>query len=141
MAFGVRRAPPKAPDTEPRPAIPYNMCGQDPDRRSRPGRLVLLLSNMAWTTPEGWLRPVACALFALGGLYLFRINRLLKSTPDEIRKLTGPRWVPEQLRAIYDKLDNEPIQYNDQLPLKLDRRYIVTGGNGEPKLIILIDPC
>ncbi|KAI1636108.1 hypothetical protein F4809DRAFT_663126 [Biscogniauxia mediterranea] len=62
--------------------------------------------------------------------YLIRVNQLLSQTPDELRKLSGPRWSPEQLRETYKRLQNNPISYKDKLPPRLHRRYIVTGGSG-----------
>ncbi|KAJ4258160.1 hypothetical protein NW762_008301 [Fusarium torreyae] len=63
-------------------------------------------------------------------LYLVRINHLLKSTPPEVRRLSNERWTPELLRKVYNDLEKHPVDYNNKLPPKLDRRYIVTGGNG-----------
>ncbi|KAI1489964.1 hypothetical protein F5X96DRAFT_679390 [Biscogniauxia mediterranea] len=62
--------------------------------------------------------------------YLIRVNQLLSQTPDELRKLSGPRWTPEQLRETYRRLQKTPINYKDKLPPRLHRRYIVTGGSG-----------
>ncbi|KAI0595925.1 hypothetical protein F4775DRAFT_604250 [Biscogniauxia sp. FL1348] len=62
--------------------------------------------------------------------YLVRVNQLLSQTPDEVRKLSGPRWTPEQLRETYKRLQKNPVNYKDKLPPRLHRRYIVTGGSG-----------
>ncbi|KAI1840051.1 hypothetical protein JX266_013742 [Neoarthrinium moseri] len=69
-------------------------------------------------------------ILAVALAYLFRINQLLKGTPDEIRKLSGSRWTADQLRTTYRRLEKKSIDYTDKLPPKLDRRYIVTGGSG-----------
>ncbi|KAI1137700.1 NAD(P)-binding protein [Hypoxylon sp. FL0543] len=63
-------------------------------------------------------------------LYFFRLNQLLSGTPDEVRKLSGSRWTPNQLRETYTRLQEKPIDYTEKLPPKLERRYIVTGGSG-----------
>ncbi|KAF5027614.1 hypothetical protein F66182_285 [Fusarium sp. NRRL 66182] len=63
-------------------------------------------------------------------LYITRLNSLLKSTPNEVQGLSSEPWTPELLRKTYDVLEETPIETNDQLPPKLNRRYIVTGGNG-----------
>ncbi|KAF4336104.1 cholesterol dehydrogenase [Fusarium beomiforme] len=63
-------------------------------------------------------------------LYLWHINRLLKETPREVGQLRGKPWTPEWLRQTYEALKKSPVGLNGRLPPKLDRRYIVTGGNG-----------
>ncbi|CAJ2509187.1 Uu.00g142130.m01.CDS01 [Anthostomella pinea] len=62
--------------------------------------------------------------------HLIHVNQLLSRTPDEVRKLSGPRWTPEQLKETYKRIKERPIDYTDKLPPKLERRYIVTGGSG-----------
>ena len=64
-------------------------------------------------------------------LYLLRIDQLLRRTPDEVKQLSGPRWTRAQLQKTYERLKETPISYNDKLPPKLDRRYVITGGSGE----------
>jgi hypothetical protein len=78
-----------------------------------------------------WLNWAPHAFIVALALYLFRLNQLLKGTPEEVRKLSGSRWTAEQLRKTYDRLSAHPVDYIDQLPPKLERRYIVTGGSGE----------
>lgn len=63
-------------------------------------------------------------------LYLLRTNRLLKETPHQVGRLRGEPWDPELLRKTYEALEKSPINFDECLPPKLDRRYIVTGGNG-----------
>ncbi|KAI5920538.1 hypothetical protein F4810DRAFT_682354 [Camillea tinctor] len=62
--------------------------------------------------------------------YLISVNQLLSQTPDEIRRLSGPRWTPQLLRETYERLRKTPFDYKDKLPPRLHRRYIVTGGSG-----------
>lgn len=74
-----------------------------------------------------------CSLVLLV-VYLVRINRLLSGTPEEVRRLSPIRWTKEMLLDTYKRLETRPITtetYADQLPPKLDRRYIVTGGSGK----------
>ncbi|OIW30702.1 NAD(P)-binding protein [Coniochaeta ligniaria NRRL 30616] len=78
--------------------------------------------------------PFWCSLILpLLVFYLFQINRLLSGTPDTVRRLSPARWTKEMLFETYKRLEKRPITidtYVDQLPPKLDRRYIVTGGSG-----------
>ncbi|KAI1756228.1 hypothetical protein F4782DRAFT_537989 [Xylaria castorea] len=62
--------------------------------------------------------------------YLLRVNRQLSGTPEEVRRLAGPRWTPDLLKKTYEKLQQHPIDYTHKLPPKLDRRYVITGGSG-----------
>lgn len=76
-------------------------------------------------------RVVLWAIFALSILYLTRINQLLRHTPEELKRLSGSRWTAKQLKKTYERLEENPIDYKDKLPPKLNRRYVVTGGSGE----------
>ncbi len=63
--------------------------------------------------------------------YLLRVNQQLSRTPEDVRRLAGPRWTPDLLQKTYERLRQHPIDYTHNLPPRLDRRYIVTGGSGE----------
>lgn len=66
--------------------------------------------------------------------YLVRLNQLLLSTPDEIKKAAPHRWTEDLLHDTYRRLEANPIttrSYAARIPPKLDRRYIVTGGSGK----------
>ena len=78
-----------------------------------------------------WVRAGVCVVAALVLLYLARVNVLLSDIPAEVRKLSGSRWTAQQLKSTYRQLQERPIDYQSQLPPRLERRYIVTGGNGE----------
>lgn len=67
----------------------------------------------------------------LAVLYVYRINILLKTVPDEVLRMAGPRWTADRLRETYDDLKKCGIDYTDRIPPKQNRRYIVTGGNGK----------
>jgi hypothetical protein len=81
--------------------------------------------------------PISHVVVALAGflvLYLVQLNRLLSSTPDDVRKLAPTRWTTRQLSQTYHRLEARPITtatYASRIPSRLDRRYIVTGGSGE----------
>ncbi|KAF4470721.1 cholesterol dehydrogenase [Fusarium albosuccineum] len=75
-----------------------------------------------------WLVLTALPIAAV--LYLIRLNRLLQGTPCEARKLLGPAWTSELLDDTYKRIFKSPIDYTNRLPPRLERRYIVTGGNG-----------
>ncbi|KAI9685812.1 MAG: hypothetical protein M1820_010726, partial [Bogoriella megaspora] len=77
-----------------------------------------------------WLMFSSFAIAALVLVYLFHINCLLKAVPSEVQKVSARRWTKEQLRSTYDDLNKHPVDYTSKIPPKLDRRYIVTGGNG-----------
>ncbi|KAI0095429.1 NAD(P)-binding protein [Hypoxylon sp. NC0597] len=77
-----------------------------------------------------WISTALWTLLAGLLLYLFRVNQLLSGTPDEVRKLSGSRWTPNQLKETYRRLQEKPIDYTNKLPPKLERRYVVTGGSG-----------
>ncbi|KAI0206629.1 hypothetical protein F4808DRAFT_1103 [Astrocystis sublimbata] len=62
--------------------------------------------------------------------YLVRLNWQLSGTPEQARRLRGPRWTTDLLKKTYERLDQHPIDYSHKLPPKLDRRYVVTGGSG-----------
>lgn len=88
---------------------------------------------MAWHFPLAfdWVDiGLYIATFVLA-TYLLHVNRLLRGVPDDVQALSGPQWEPQELKALYDELEKHPIDYTDNLPPRLDRRYIVTGGNGK----------
>lgn len=73
------------------------------------------------------------ALLISALLYLANLNRLLSKTPDDFKKLVSERWTRQKIEETYSRLVKDPIttsSYASQLPPKLDRRYIVTGGCG-----------
>ncbi|KAI2469043.1 NAD(P)-binding protein [Annulohypoxylon bovei var. microspora] len=84
----------------------------------------MMVEVIEWVSTSLWTALVALVV------YLFRVNQLLSGTPDGIRKLSGSRWTPIQLKETYERLQVNPIDYTDKLPPKLERRYIVTGGSG-----------
>ena len=77
-----------------------------------------------------WSVRVSWTVAALILLYLARLNYVLNGVPNTVRKLSGSRWTTEELRKISTELSENPIDYKEHIPPKLDRRYIVTGGSG-----------
>jgi hypothetical protein len=67
-------------------------------------------------------------------IYLYQINRLLSGAPEDVQRLSPKRWTEEMLLEAYNRLEATPITtdtYVKDLPPKLERRYIVTGGSGQ----------
>lgn len=90
------------------------------------------MSKAVLTFP-GLLAAATCILLGLALLYLINLNRLLSITPDEVKKLAGDRWTDDQVKKTYERLRHNQIttaSYASQLPPKLNRRYVVTGGSG-----------
>jgi hypothetical protein len=73
----------------------------------------------------------AGALFSCLLLYFIRINLMFMETPARFRMLSGSRWDRKLLSQTYEELATNPINYTDQLPPRLNRRYVVTGGAGK----------
>lgn len=81
----------------------------------------------------GVTAAVYLTLLALGMVYLVNLNRLLSTTPGAFKKLVPERWTRQTIEATSARLIREPIttaSYAAQLPPRLTRRYIVTGGSG-----------
>lgn len=77
-----------------------------------------------------------CAQVAIGVViaalfWLYRVNKAMKSTPWEAQQVAAPRWAPDELRAAYERVEENPIDFTPHLPPKLPRRYIVVGGSGQ----------
>lgn len=65
-------------------------------------------------------------------LWLYRINRAMEAVPDEVAKITPHRWTKQVLREAYERVKQKPIDFGQSLPPRLDRRYVIVGGSGEP---------
>ncbi|KAG8161318.1 hypothetical protein KVR01_009582 [Diaporthe batatas] len=90
------------------------------------------MANPIHTMP-GLLAAAAGTLLLLALAYLINLNRLLSTTPGEVKNLAGDRWTDEQIKKTYERLRQDPIttaSYAAQLPPRLSRRYLVTGGSG-----------
>lgn len=90
------------------------------------------MANPVQTFP-GLLATAAGVLVGFALLYLINLNRLLSITPAEVKKLAADRWTDGQVKKTYERLRQNQIttaSYASQLPPKLNRRYIVTGGSG-----------
>jgi hypothetical protein len=86
---------------------------------------------MAHASLSGWLDTAVYTICVVVVLYLIRLNLLLKGVPSEVQKLSASPWTKELLKRTYKELSECPMDYTHQLPPKLQRRYIVTGGSGE----------
>ncbi|TID17134.1 putative dehydrogenase-like protein [Venturia nashicola] len=69
-------------------------------------------------------------LVAFVSFYLWRLNRAMAGTPDEVLKISPHRWTEEEIKATYAKVLKSPIDDSAHIPPKLERRYIVVGGSG-----------
>ncbi|RAK95105.1 putative 3-beta hydroxysteroid dehydrogenase/isomerase family protein [Aspergillus ibericus CBS 121593] len=74
--------------------------------------------------------PEIAAVSGLALLYLYHVNRGMKSIPDEVLRITPHRWTPEEIKAAYEEAIRNPIDVRKSLPPKQNRRYIVVGGSG-----------
>lgn len=85
------------------------------------------------THPLG-IAATAVALVALVALlWLVNLNRHLCTAEPHFKKLVPGPWTRQQIKDTYDRLAKDPIttaSYAPQLPPRLDRRYVVTGGSG-----------
>lgn len=73
------------------------------------------------------------AFLILLTLYLWNLNRLLTKVPPEVARTIPQKWTHQQLKDTYERLRRNPIlppSYAKNLPHRLSRRYIVTGGSG-----------
>ncbi|PKS05526.1 hypothetical protein jhhlp_008201 [Lomentospora prolificans] len=71
---------------------------------------------------------IAISIFLVA--YLVRLNSLLKGVPQRVQELRDPGWTTEQLTKSYRELEDRSFDYSTHVPPRLNRRYIVTGGNG-----------
>ncbi len=77
-----------------------------------------------------WAVIAAVAVMAVA--WLIRIDSAMHSVPEEARKASPRRWTKEQLRETYERVKQKPLDFRSLLPPRLDRRYVVVGGSGEP---------
>lgn len=82
-------------------------------------------------TMSFWLFISLATPVVLASAYLLRVNYLLNGVPLDVKKLSSPPWKKEDLENTYNDLNSHPINYTGKIPPRLDRRYIVTGGNGK----------
>ncbi|KAI1498833.1 hypothetical protein F5X99DRAFT_391916 [Biscogniauxia marginata] len=77
-----------------------------------------------------FLLSSAAALFAIGVVWLWKLNRALKATPPEVLAISPQRWTEDEIKKTYERIKSKPINWTKHLPPKLDRRYVITGGCG-----------
>lgn len=96
------------------------------------------MDGLQLPTLPGARSVVAAALAAclsLALLYLAILNRAMCRAP---RNVAQRPWTKKQLNEQYDKLRRKPITIAStagQLPPRLERRYVVTGGSGARALL------
>lgn len=78
---------------------------------------------------------ILCTFPVLVLIYLLRLNQVISATPEEVGRLSPQtsRWTQELLQATYQRLEQNPIttkSYVRDIPTKLNRRYVITGGSG-----------
>ncbi|KAI5921708.1 hypothetical protein F4810DRAFT_330546 [Camillea tinctor] len=76
------------------------------------------------------LLSVVTALFATGFIWIWKLNSALKATPREVLAVSPQRWTEDEIKKTYKRIRSSPIDWTNQLPPKLDRRYVITGGCG-----------
>lgn len=81
------------------------------------------------------LAAISIGTLILTGLYLWRVNHLMHSTPEEARKLCQPPWTDDEIQEAYQKVKANPIDVKPFLFSRTNRRYVVTGGSGLSLLI------
>ncbi len=77
---------------------------------------------------------VIVAVGVMASVWLIRINSAMQSVPEAVRQASPRRWTKEQLRETYNRVKQKPIDFRSLLPPRLERRYVVVGGSGEPPL-------
>ena len=70
------------------------------------------------------------SLVVLGGLYIWRLNKLMCSQSPEAIARSPKRWTDEEIRSAYQQHLDAPLDVKPHLPPKTGNRYIVVGGNG-----------
>lgn len=75
---------------------------------------------------------VAAVIAAVATVWLLRINSAMQSVPEFIRKASPRRWTTKELRDTYDRVKQHPTDFASLLPPRLERRYVIVGGSGEP---------
>jgi len=77
---------------------------------------------------------LALTVLGVGLIWLYRFNQVLKSVPDEARRLAPRRWTPQDVRDTQERLKQTPIDFLKVIPPKLERRYVIVGGSGQSKI-------
>ncbi|KAL6833540.1 hypothetical protein J3E69DRAFT_143986 [Trichoderma sp. SZMC 28015] len=63
-------------------------------------------------------------------LYILRLNWVLSHTPQEVINRAGEPLTRDYVRDVFERVKRDGIDWEDRLPPRKDRRYIVVGGSG-----------
>ncbi|KAI1659678.1 NAD(P)-binding protein [Daldinia decipiens] len=76
------------------------------------------------------LYTAIATLLVIGIAWIWKLNSALKQTPPEVLAVSPHRWTEQEIKDTYRRIEANPIDWVKQLPPRLNRRYIVTGGCG-----------
>lgn len=84
------------------------------------------------------LSPLAAAAIIAVVLYLYKLNKALKTVPRDALAYSPRRWTDDEIRETYERVCRQAVDFSKLLPPKLGRRYIVVGGSGE-SLVVTVE--
>lgn len=64
-------------------------------------------------------------------LYMLRLNWVLSHTPQEVVDRAGEPLTRDYVRGVFERVKKDGIDWEEKLPPRKNRRYIVVGGSGE----------
>ncbi|KAJ5908946.1 3-beta hydroxysteroid dehydrogenase/isomerase [Penicillium taxi] len=73
---------------------------------------------------------ILALVLGTGFLYLYHVNSAMSTTPEEALKLSPKRWTIEEIKEVYKRCQESPVDITKSLPPKQSRRYVVVGGSG-----------
>lgn len=85
------------------------------------------MDNFAW---------LVGGLAVLIVLYLWRVESVLHSTPEEAAALMGEELTMSKVTEAYARIKKNRLDWNSKLPKAHDRRYVVVGGSGTTVTIL-----
>lgn len=66
--------------------------------------------------------------------WLYHVNSILATTPGEVKKIAGSPWTKDAIQEAYEKCRKERPNFQNDLPAKQNRRYVIFGGSGKWKI-------
>ncbi|CAJ2501412.1 Uu.00g042650.m01.CDS01 [Anthostomella pinea] len=76
------------------------------------------------------LTSIAAVTLLIGIAWVWKLNQVMKATPPAVLSVSPHRWTEEEIRDTYERIKSSPVDWTQQLPPKLNRRYVITGGSG-----------